>query len=77
MSKPLVYLYANGNFGHSRVVDIYKLRGSSLVVRSDYEGSAERPKSEERATVKDSTLEPKCRRYYSDNQMYNDGNLMN
>ena len=71
-----MYLYANGNFGHSRVVDIYKLRGSSLVARSDYEGSVERPKSEERATVKDSTLEPKCGIYSFDNQIREYGNPM-
>ena len=32
-------------------------------------------KTDKKLTVP--TLEPKCRRYYSDNQMYNDGNLMN
>ena len=34
VSKPLVYPYANGNFGHSRVVGIYIQRGASLVVVS-------------------------------------------
>ena len=33
VSKPLVYPYTNGNFGHRRVVSIYLQRGASLVVR--------------------------------------------
>ena len=40
VSRPLVYPYANGNFGHIEVVSIYLQRGASLVARSDLQGNA-------------------------------------
>ena len=39
VSRPLVYPYANGNFGHCRVVGIHTAWGS-LVARSDRQGNA-------------------------------------
>ena len=47
------------------------------VARFDRMGNFQEPQGVKRATVQGFTLEPKYRRYYSDNQIYNDGNLMN
>ena len=56
VSRPLVYPYTNGNFGHSRVVGIYYSVGLSLVVRSDKQGNSYEPQNVERATVQGFTL---------------------
>lgn len=58
------------------VLHILHHRGVFGVARFDLSGQCEGLHIVERVTD-GSTLEPKCRRYYSDNQIYNDGNLMN
>ena len=56
VSRPLVYSYANGNFGHIRVVSYRIWRGASLVARSDLQGNFQEPQNVERATVQGFTL---------------------
>ena len=50
VSRPLVYPYANGNFGHSRVVSIHTAWGFD-VARFDKQGNSYEPQNVERATV--------------------------
>ena len=50
VSKPLVYSYANGNFGHSRVVSVHTAWGFD-VARFDKQGNSYEPQGVERATV--------------------------
>ena len=43
VSKPLVYLYANGNFGRDRIVAIHIVWGFSLVACFDKQGNSQEP----------------------------------
>ena len=47
------------------------------VARFDRMGNSQEPLIVKRVTVQGFTLEPKSRRYYSDNQIYKNGNYVN
>ena len=56
VSRPLVYPYANGNFGHSRVLYISTRGAFHLFACFDKQGHSYEPQNVERATVQGFTL---------------------
>ena len=56
VSKPLVYPYTNGNFGHIGLLVYTYSVGLSLVARFDKQGNFQEPLIVKRATVQGFTL---------------------
>ena len=71
----LVYPYAKKSRVRVGCMVTYR-RGAFGVARFDLQGHSQEPQIVKRATVLGFTLEPKCKIYYPDNQIRNNGNSM-